>query len=107
MIRRDNVSGSITVNGFVLTESRTRGLFRFLAEGSAPTEWAGDDWCVSVGVHLDDFIRYAEDIMRVCPWASGEAPPWEEAPLTDADWAEIEKASPIPSGVYEDAFLVA
>lgn len=96
MVRRDLDTGAIRLNGCVLDETRTRGLYRYLKEGAAGSFWQIDSWCCFMGVHVDDVLRFAKDALGVSPWAAGHPPAWETEPLSAEAWAEVCDAWPVP-----------
>jgi hypothetical protein len=100
MVRRDDSDGAISVNGYGLSESKKRGLYRHLHDGVAPSFFKGDEFCCYVGVRIDDFLSYAE-ARGVSPWATGTAPSWETDRLSASDVAAIAVAWPLPAGERE------
>jgi transcriptional regulator with XRE-family HTH domain len=73
----DDLSGSV-VGGRQLSDAHVRALFRWQHEGAAPGLWAADEFCVAVGLHLDEFFGHC-DARNLQPWACGAAPAWHHA----------------------------
>jgi hypothetical protein len=101
MVHRDDVDGAISVNGHILDDAKKRGLYRYLREQAAPSFFKADEWCVFLGVRVDDFLSYAE-ARGVSPWATGKAPTWEVENLTAQDLLEIAVSWPLPAGVVDE-----
>lgn len=78
--------GQRYLNGYPITETMSRGLYRWRHEGTTPTLFVVDRYLVAIGLHLDEFFDWATE-RGLDPWLHGE-PEWHRAA---PDWDEIDK----------------
>jgi hypothetical protein len=78
--------GTRLFNGRQISETRSRALHRWRVEGASPDIFSVDTFLVHIGIHLDEFFDWCEE-MGIEAWQFGE-PDWHKE---EPDWEEINR----------------